>query len=382
MTAVRGSLLVVDDNEMNRDMLSRRLQRRGYSVAVAEDGAQALEQIGKNSFDLILLDVLMPGMSGLDMLRIIRQTHPATKLPVIMATAQSETEDIVEALKLGANDYVTKPFDFPVVLARVETHLSLKRAVDQIIELERERDYLRARELEIAKQVQSQLFPQKVRPLGTLEYAGDCIQARSVGGDYYDFLDMGPGRLGLALADISGKGMSAALLMANLQANVRSQYMMGVNDLPELLQAINHLFYESSDAAHFATFFFGCYKEATRQFRYANCGHNPPFLLRVNGAVERLGATATPLGIFQEWKCSIEEITLAPGDTLVIFSDGVTEAMSNEGVQFGDERLLETLRASRYLPASELLTAILNNIRQFSGSEQQDDRTLVVARSR
>ena len=169
MTTAQGSLLVVDDNEMNREILRRGLQRRGYSVAVTEDGTQALEQIEKNSFDLILLDVLMPGMSGLEVLSVIRKTHPATRLPVIMATAQSETEDIVKALQLGANDYVTKPFDLPVVAARVETHLSLKRAMDQIIELERERDYLRARELENAKQVQSKLFPQKAPSLKTLE---------------------------------------------------------------------------------------------------------------------------------------------------------------------------------------------------------------------
>ena len=382
MTTAQGSLLVVDDNEMNREILRRRLQRRGYSVAVTEDGTQALERIEKNSFDLILLDVLMPGMSGLEVLSVIRQTHPATRLPVIMATAQSETEDIVKALELGANDYVTKPFDFPVVAARVETHLSLKRAMDQIIELERERDYLRARELENAKQVQSKLFPQKTPSLKTLEYAGDCIQANSVGGDYYDLLDMGPGRLGLVLANVTGKGMSAALLMANLQANVRTQYRLAVEDLAQFLRLVNRSFYESSGPRHFATFFFGYYEEAPDRIRYANCGHNAPLLLRVGGAVERLPATTVPLGIFEEWRGSIRGVALAPGDTLLIFSDGVTETVNSEGLEFGEERLLEILKANRHLPVSSLLTAISTVVREFGGSEQRDDQTLLVARVR
>ena len=126
--ATQSSVLVVDDNEMNRDMLSRRLQRAGYEVAVAHDGHLALELTRDRRFDLILLDVTMPGVNGLEVLRILREAHTATDLPIIMATAHRESEDIVKALAMGANDYVTKPLDFPVVLARVRTHLALKRA--------------------------------------------------------------------------------------------------------------------------------------------------------------------------------------------------------------------------------------------------------------
>ena len=127
-----GPLLVVDDNEMNRDMLSRRLSSRKYRVEVAEDGAQALEMVAARRFDLVLLDVMMPGISGLDVLKTLRETYSMADLPVIMATAKDQSEDIVEALKLGANDYVTKPLDFPVVLARVQTQLTLKRQKDEI----------------------------------------------------------------------------------------------------------------------------------------------------------------------------------------------------------------------------------------------------------
>jgi adenylate cyclase len=132
MNLPQGSLLVVDDNDMNRDMLSRRLARRGYTVAVAADGQQALQMIHEQSFDLVLLDIMMPGMSGTEVLKALRQRYSLASLPIIMVTAKDQSEDIVEALKLGANDYVTKPLDFPVVLARMQTHLSLKRAMQEI----------------------------------------------------------------------------------------------------------------------------------------------------------------------------------------------------------------------------------------------------------
>ncbi len=132
MTTAQASVLVVDDNPDNRDMLSRRLTRRGYTVAVAEDGHQALEICDAQPFDLVLLDIMMPGMSGLEVLKILRQRYSVSDLPVIMATAKDQSSDIVDALQLGANDYVTKPLDFPVVLARVETQLALKRASEEI----------------------------------------------------------------------------------------------------------------------------------------------------------------------------------------------------------------------------------------------------------
>src|SRR5881397_328956 len=137
MDTAQGSLLVVDDNPMNRDMLARRLTRRGYTVTVAEDGYQALAMIEAQQFDLVLLDIMMPGISGLDVLKTLRQRYAVADLPVIMVTAKDESDDIVAALQLGANDYVTKPLDFPVVLARVQTQLSLRRAVAQIRVLEK-----------------------------------------------------------------------------------------------------------------------------------------------------------------------------------------------------------------------------------------------------
>ncbi|MBZ5545733.1 MAG: SpoIIE family protein phosphatase [Acidobacteriia bacterium] len=239
-----------------------------------------------------------------------------------------------------------------------------------------------AREMEIAKQVQARLLPQKSPPLSTLDYVGGCVQARDVGGDFYDFLDFGPGRVGLVLADISGKGFSGALLMANLQANLRSQYAVALEDPVRLFQSVNRLFCENTGDSSFATLFFADYTDASRRLRYVNCGHNPPFLIRADGRVERLGATATVLGLFADWECAVQEVELAPGDLLVLYTDGITEALSDEGEEFGEERLLDTFLAHRDRSVDDLLKTIVSTVELFSGREQEDDLTLVVARAR
>jgi sigma-B regulation protein RsbU (phosphoserine phosphatase) len=239
-----------------------------------------------------------------------------------------------------------------------------------------------AQEMNYAKQVQARLFPQKLPFMKTLEYAGGCIQARQVGGDYYDFLELRPGRLALVLADIAGKGISGALLMANLQANLRSQYAVALDDLPRLLKSVNQLFYENSGDSSYATLFFADYDDSNRRLRYVNCGHLPPLLLCADGQLERLTATNTVLGLFEKWECAVAQVQLAAGDTLVLYTDGVTEAENAEGEQFGESRLVETMIAQRHLPVPSLLETIVETVQKFSEGEQADDITLVLARCR
>jgi len=234
-------------------------------------------------------------------------------------------------------------------------------------------------EMQIARQVQSRLLPQQAPSLKTLEACGKCIQTRAVGGDYYDFLDFGSGRLGLVLADISGKGMSAALLMANLQANLRGQYALALEDVPRLLRSVNHLFYRNTETSHYATMFFAVYDDAMRRLRYVNCGHNPPILIRTSGEVERLTATATVLGLFEEWDCTVAECELASGDVLVIYTDGITEAGPNEDEDFGEKRLIATVQNHQQQSAPEIRDVILSQVQQFSRGKQADDMTLIVA---
>ncbi|MBO0724006.1 MAG: PP2C family protein-serine/threonine phosphatase, partial [Blastocatellia bacterium] len=239
-----------------------------------------------------------------------------------------------------------------------------------------------AREMEIAKQVQARLFPQTLPPLRTLDYAGMCIQARQVGGDYYDFLNLGQERFGLVIGDISGKGIAAALMMANLQANLRSQCAIAVDQPHRFLKSVNQLFYENTTDSAYATLFFAEYDDRERRLRYANCGHLSALLLRSDGALERLNSTSTVLGLFNKWDCSIRESRLFPGDTLALYTDGVTESFNDEGEEFGEERLVEALRRYRESSPQTLLVSALDEVRRFSPHEQSDDITLIVAKGR
>jgi serine phosphatase RsbU (regulator of sigma subunit) len=189
------------------------------------------------------------------------------------------------------------------------------------------------------------------------------------------------GRLGIVLADISGKGIAAALLMANLQANLRSRFMVALEDPHQLLQSVNQLFVENTPEDSYATLFYADYDDANHCLRYANCGHNPPLLLRASGDIERLGATATVLGLFRNWNCEVKKVCMNPGDVLVIYTDGVTEAPDPSGEEFGEARLIEVVRAHPQAPVDETLNAILAKVQQFSGVSQADDLTLVIARA-
>jgi serine phosphatase RsbU (regulator of sigma subunit) len=251
-----------------------------------------------------------------------------------------------------------------------------RRAAAEKLESERRA----AHELEIAKQVQARLFPQVLPPLKTLDYAGLCIQARQVGGDYYDFLNLGRERLGLVLGDISGKGIAGALLMANLQANLRSQYATAWDEPQRLLRSVNQLFYDNTPDNAYASLFFGEYDGQLQRLRYANCGHLSALLLHGDNTVVRLDSTCTVLGLFKEWDCSISECRLLPGDTLALYTDGITESCNPAGEEFGEQRLIEALHQHRELPPQELLAAIVREVHQFSPEEQCDDITLIAAK--
>jgi len=237
-----------------------------------------------------------------------------------------------------------------------------------------------AHELAIAKRVQTRLFPQRQPLLRTLVYAGTCHPARTVGGDYYDFLDLGSRRLGLVLADVVGKGIGAALLMANLQAALRSQCAMAWEQPERFLRSVNQLLYENTADGDYATLFFAAYDDDTRKLRYSNCGHPAALLLRGDNSLERLVATCTVLGLFEKWECIMEQRELAPRDALLIYTDGVTEALNVEGDQFGEERLLEAARQHCQRSVPELLEAVADQARTFSPHEQTDDITLIVAK--
>jgi serine phosphatase RsbU (regulator of sigma subunit) len=248
-------------------------------------------------------------------------------------------------------------------------------AVDKI-----ESERRAAQELEIARQVQARLFPQTFPALRTLDYAGVCIQARHVGGDYYDFLSLGQERLGLVIGDIAGKGIAAALLMANLQANLRSQFTLARDEPNIFLQSVNRLFFQNTTDSAYATVFFADYDDTSRRLRYANCGHLCAIVVRKTGVVDRLHSTTTVLGLFEEWHSPIAECQLSPGDILALYTDGVTEAFNESDEEFGEDRLIAALQRYATLPPHDLLSAVVDEIKQFSPHEQHDDITLILAK--
>lgn len=251
-----------------------------------------------------------------------------------------------------------------------------RRAYAEKLERERRME----QELEIAKQVQARLFPQKRPAVSGFDYAGICVQARSVGGDYYDFLEVGKGRMALIVGDIAGKGIAAALLMANLQANLRSQLVSAADHPERVLASVNKLLFENTNPSAYATLFFADYDAGTGRLRYANCGHVPGLILRIDGTIARLDSNNTVLGLFESWECSLSCTQLARGDLLALYTDGITECSNSEGEEFGEQHLIDALRRFSAMQAQESGAEIIKTVLEFSWGNQFDDLTLIIAR--
>jgi len=240
------------------------------------------------------------------------------------------------------------------------------------------------RELEIAREVQERLFPQELPPIPGLDYRGRCRPAREVGGDYYDFLELPEGKLGVAIGDVSGKGIGAALMMAALEASLRGQAPLTGSNLAELMGRLNRLVYESSSANRYATFFYAQYDSKSRQLIYVNAGHNPPFVLRKTAGdwlVTRLEAGGAVVGLLRDFPYQQGSFGLEPDDLLVAFTDGVSEAMNTTDQEWGEEQLIETAKVCHTLPTGEIITTIMAAADAFAaGAPQHDDMTLVVLR--
>jgi sigma-B regulation protein RsbU (phosphoserine phosphatase) len=240
------------------------------------------------------------------------------------------------------------------------------------------------REVEIAREVQERLFPQKLPPIKGLDYAGHCRPALGVGGDYYDFLALPEGHLGIAIGDVSGKGIGAALMMASLQASLRGEATRAPENLAAAVANINRLVYEASSSNRYATFFYGQYDPAELKFTYVNAGHNSPMLFRAaSDTILRLEPGGTVVGLLEGACYEQGSVFLSPGDVLVAYTDGISEAMDLDDEEWDEERLIECVRASKAASAQELLDDIFAAATKFAGAApQHDDMTLVVLRVR
>jgi phosphoserine phosphatase RsbU/P len=362
-------VLVCDDQADVLEALRLLLKGQGWQAVVVDSPDALMQKIRSDAFDLILVDLnytrdTTSGAEGIDLLGSLERQGITT--PVMVMTAWSSFDLAVEAMRRGACDFIQKPWDNDRLVAAIRKQAESER---------RKRS-----ELEIAANVQQKLFPRKLRPMRTVDYAGQCLPAKEVGGDYYDFLEITDHSLGFVLADVSGKGVPAALLMANLQASFRNQPPGALLRPSDVLQNVNRHFFDSTAAERFATLFFGIYDDGTRRIRYVNCAHVSPLLLRASGEVVNLHATATMLGAFPVWKCKEASADLQRGDTLVLYSDGVTEAGIEHGEEFGEERLAAILRENVGLPAAVLVERVIEAVSQFSGPSRGDDVTVVALR--
>ncbi len=388
-------LLIVDDEPLIRAGIRADLAEVPDVLVAGECGCveEAVSAIRSSRFDIVLLDVQMPDGTGFD---VIRQVGPHRMPTVVFVTAYDKFA--LQAFEVNAVDYLLKPFDEqrlresidrvrdrlskPAQSARqlealVETNSHLLATVGKQTE-EARRTHS---ELEIARKVQERLFPREIHPIAGIEYCGRCAPARNVSGDYYDFIPFGDGRMGIVLADVAGKGVPAALLMANLHGSFRTHAESGARDPVALLRSINRLLYESTPSETFVTAFFGEYDSSTRRLRYVNCGHLPPFLLKTKeGGIARLQPSATVLGAFPAWHGDEASVEMSCGDMMFLFSDGLTEAESAIGEEFGDSRLLEVVASVRTATPEAIIAEVFATVRRFSSGVQQDDMTAVVLR--
>jgi serine phosphatase RsbU (regulator of sigma subunit) len=234
-------------------------------------------------------------------------------------------------------------------------------------------------DMELAREAQAQLLPRKFPDLKTLSYAGICMPAGGVGGDFYDFLSLPYQCFGLVVGDIAGKGVAAALQMANLQATLRSLCGPLSYDIRELLRSVSEMFSENTSDGAYATLFFGEYNDRNRRLRYANCGHPAPFILRRNNTIKHLEPTGCVVGLKNGWDGSIAEVHLEPGDTLLAYSDGVTETTLDGSEEFGEKRLMDFVVQHNHLSVSELVHKVVAALVEFGG-KPEDDITIVAAR--
>jgi len=238
------------------------------------------------------------------------------------------------------------------------------------------------REVEIAREVQERLFPQELPAISGLDYFGACRPALGVGGDYYDFLALPEGQLGIAVGDVSGKGIGAALLMASLQASLRSEAARALEDIAPIVTNVNRLVYQASTSNRYATFFYAQYDPARHVLTYVNAGHNPPMLFRRQGGdwqVLRLEAGGTVVGLLESFPYEQEKLSILPGDLLIIFTDGISEAMNLADEEWGEDRFTEAVKACSQLAAHEILDQLMRDADCFAdGAKQHDDMTLVV----
>jgi sigma-B regulation protein RsbU (phosphoserine phosphatase) len=380
-------ILVVDDNEMNRDMLARRLARTGYTVETADSGKAALEKILTGNFSMVMLDIMMPDIDGLAVLQRTREFYSKTELPVIMATAKSEGSDIAKALSLGANDYVTKPLDFKIVSARVENVLGYALAARELI-LANER---MNRDLEAAAQVQASLLPDTPVDIKGAEFIWHYRPCDELAGDGLNVFKRDDEHVAMYIMDVSGHGVAAALLSVSVthhlsQLNGRNQSAghcaFNGKDIISpawLAQNLNRLFPMEAVGKHYFTFLYCILNVKTRTLCFASAGSPGPLVIHADGSADVHDVPAVPIGMFPDSEYQDTIINLREGDRVYLYTDGLYEERNPDTrEQYGRERMQNELCAALQCPFGASLDGLLQAITRWRDSDDLSDDIAVL----
>ena len=356
--------LIADDQPAVTEALRLLLKCDGYQTEAVHSPRDVLDTLSSDDFDLLLMDLnyasdTTSGAEGLDLLGRIRKFHHS--LPIVVMTAWGSIPLAVEAMRRGARDFVEKPWDNRELLC------TLRRQIDAPADAGRE-------ETRDAVAAQQALLPRAIPKIPGCDLSLEWIPAGDVSGDYVDLISLGENRLGVAVGDVAGKGVAAALLMSNLQAMMRA---LAPDAAPaDLITRVNRTVAANVTSNRFITLFYGVLEG--RRLAYTNAGHLAPILVRANGEFTMLDSVGPVLGVFANLVYPQAEIELRPGDRLVVFTDGVVEAEDRDGADFGTERLLEIVVSHRRLGADLLRDTIMDALARFSGCPLQDDATLLV----
>ncbi|MGD8989933.1 MAG: SpoIIE family protein phosphatase [Desulfobacterales bacterium] len=370
------SLLLVDDNPTNLQVLYQTLETTGCKLLVAKNGETAISIAQKASPDLILLDIMMPGIDGFEVCRRLKADSDTAGIPVIFLSALTDTKDKVQGLQLGAIDYVSKPFQPDEVIARVNTHLTIHRLKREV---EEKKDALED-ELKAASDVQRRLLPKKFPEIAGLKLAVHYETSLYAGGDYYDIAKIADDQWGFLMADAEGHSAPAAVMMAMTCALFRS-YPQPAAEPGDLLYFLNEHMCKVADPS-FVTALYVVYDAASRKLKIARAGHPPPMIYQSaeKKAIEYTSSGVFPLGIDPYDEVPVTEAELQLGDRILMYTDGITERFNTDGETYGEKRLLRQLEAGGDLQPQELLSAIMQDVNSFAnGRPADDDQALLLA---
>ncbi len=378
-----AKILVVDDEPdlelLLKQKFRKRIRKKELTLIFAQNGVEALERLDEHrDVDMVLSDINMPQMDGLTLLRQLNELN--RDLRAVIVTAYGDMKNIRTAMNRGAFDFITKPIDFKdleATIAKTLAHLKILR------EALRSRDELVAirRELGVAARMQESILPTAFPRDSRYELFASMTPALEVGGDFYDFFGLEDGRIGVVIADVSGKGVPAALFMM-VSRTLMKGTAIGERDPRKALDEVNQLLYESNEEAMFVTVFYATFDPATGLLEFANAGHNLPYLVRADGEVDQIESDAgVVLGILPGFSFPGGSIALGPGDAVFFYTDGITEAMNERGEEYGDGALSRVLAASPGADAKSMTGRVVDAVRVHAGgADQSDDITSLCLR--